>query len=186
MGKTADKTTPMKKNPLRPHLPPAAGGPRPSGRSGWLGVMLLCGLFGLSACGELRPHPAAFDPQAYTPIAYRDLLAPGPAGLQAGQKVRVRAYFWQYLDYDPAMVRNYLTLFRYPIRWYRLKWFCIYDTADLTGYFDLAAVTPEQADKYKLKRLDQVMLYGELARLGPGFYLQVFHIEPIVEDWSVE
>jgi hypothetical protein len=52
----------------------------------------------------------------------------------------------------------------------------------MTGYYDLAAVTPEQAEQYKLKRLDPVMLYGELARLGPGLYLQVFHIEPIAED----
>jgi hypothetical protein len=182
MDQTVDKATPMNRSASRGLLPPAPGGPRLSGHSGWLGVMLLCGLFGLSACGELRPHPAAFDPQAYTPIAYHDLLAPGPAGLQAGQKVRVQAFFWQYLDYDPAMVRNYLTLLRYPIRWYRLQWFSTYDTADLTGYYDLAAVTPEQAEKYKLRRLDPVMLYGELARLGPGFYLQVFHIEPITQD----
>ena len=182
MGKTVDKATPVKELPYRHHLPLAPGGPRPRGLSGWLGVILLCGLLGFSACGELRPHPAAFDPQAYTPIAYRDLLAPGPAGLQAGQKVRVQAYFWQYLDYDPAMVRNYLTLLRYPIRWYQLQWFATYGTADLTGYYDLAAMTPEQADRYKLKRLDPVMLYGELARLGPGLYLQVFHIEKIEEE----
>ena len=177
-----DQTTPMNKNSWRPHLPLAPLSPRPRGFSGWLGAILLCGLLGFPACGELRPHPAAFDPQAYTPIAYRDLLAPGPAGLQAGQQVRVQAYFWQYLEYDPAMVWNYLTLFRYPIRWYQLKWFAIYDTADLTGYYDLAAITPEQADRYKFKRLDPVMLYGELARLGQGLYLQVFHIEKIAED----
>jgi hypothetical protein len=172
----------MKKNSLQPHLDGASGSSWCPACSRWLGVVFLCSLLGLSACGELRPHPAAFDPQAYTPIDYRDLLAPGPAGLQAGQQVRVRAYFWQYLQYDPAMVRNYLTLLRYPIRWYQLKWFATYGTADLTGYYDLVAVTPEQADRYKLKRLDPVMLYGELARLGPGLYLQVFHIEPIVED----
>ena len=57
-----------------------------------------------------------------------------------------------------------------------------YATADLTGYFDLAALTPEQADRYKLKRLDPVMLYGELTRLGSGLYLQVFHIEKIEEE----
>jgi hypothetical protein len=182
MDKTVDKATPIKKILSRRHLPSPPGGPRPPGRSGWLGVVLLCGLLSLSACGELRPHPAVFDPQGYTPIEYRDLLTPGPAGLHAGQQVRVQAYFWQYLDYDPAMVRNYLTLFKYPIRWYQLRWFATYGTADLTGYFDLAAVTPEQADRYKLKRLDPVMLYGELARLGPGLYLQVFHIEKIAED----
>jgi hypothetical protein len=182
MGQTVNKATSVNRLFCRHHLPLSPGGPRPCGRSGWLGVILLCSLLGFSACGELRPHPAAFDPQAYKPIAYRDLLAPGPAGLQAGQPVRVQAYFWQYLDYDPAMVRNYLTLLKYPVRWYQLKWFATYDTADLTGYYDLAAVTPEQADQYKLKRLDPVMLYGELARLGPGLYLQVFHIEKITEE----
>jgi hypothetical protein len=182
MGKTADKTTPMKKNSMRPHLDGASACCRRPACSRWWGVILLCSLLGFSACGELRPHPAAFEPEAYKPIAYRDLLAPGPAGLQAGQKVQVRAYFWQYLNYDPAIVPNYLTLLRYPVRWYQLQWFATYDTADLTGYYDLAAVTPEQAEQYKLKRLDPIMLYGELARLGPGLYLQVFHIEPIAED----
>jgi hypothetical protein len=172
----------MKKISFRHHLPLASVRLRPPGRSGWLRIILLGLLFGGAACGELRPHPAAFESRDYTPIAYQDLLAPGPTALQAGQKVRVQAYFWQYLDYDPAMVRNYLTLLRYPVKWYQLRWFATYGTADLTGYFDLAAVTPEQADRYKLKRLDPVMLYGELARLGPGFYLQVFHIEPIAEE----
>jgi hypothetical protein len=182
MGQTVDKATPMNRLLSRPHPAVAPGYLRPSGLSGWLGVLLLCGLFGFTACGEIRPHPATFDPRAYTPITYRDLLAPGPAGLQAGQRVRVQAYFWQYLNYDPAMVRNYLTLLRYPVKWYRLQWFSTYDTADLTGYYDLAAVTPEQAKEYKLNRLDPIMLYGELARLGPNFYLQVFHIEKIVQD----
>jgi len=172
----------MKKNSMRPHPDRASAGCRRPACSRWWGVIMLCSLLGFSACGELRPHPAVFEPEAYKPIAYRDLLAPGPAGLEAGQKVRVRAYFWQYLNYDPAIVPNYLTLLRYPVRWYQLQWFATYDTADLTGYYDLAAVTPEQAEQYKLKRLDPIMLYGELARLGPGLYLQVFHIEKIAEE----
>jgi len=155
---------------------------QPSAPSGWLGVLLLCGLLACGACGELRPQPASFDPQVYTPIEYQDLLAPRQAGLHAGQKVRVKAYFWQYLQYDPAIVRNYLTLLKYPIRWYQLQWFATYGTPDMSGYYDLAAITPEQAERYKLKRLEPVLLYGELASLGPGVYLQVFHIEKIVED----
>ena len=172
----------MKKTFFRLRLPLAPGGVRRPGPSRRLGVILLCGLLVWCACGELRPRPATFDPQVYTPIAYQDLLTPGQAGLHEGQKIRVKAYFWQYLVYDPAMVRNYLTLPRYPIRWYQLQWFSTYATDDLTGYYDLAAITPEQVEEYKLKRLDQVYLYGELTRLSPGLYLQVFHIEKIVED----
>ena len=172
----------MKNNSLQPHGNGASGSSRRPPGPGWLGVILLCSLLGVAACGELRPHPAVFEPEVYKPIAYRDLLAPGPAGLRGGQRVRVQGYFWQYLDYDPAIVRNYLTLLRYPVRWYQLQWFATYDTADMTGYYDLAAMTPEQAEQYKLKRLDPIMLYGNLARLGPGLSLQVFHIEPIAED----
>jgi hypothetical protein len=182
MLKNPDKTTPMKKIPFRHRLLLASGGPRSSGLAHWLGVILLCGWLSCCACGELRPPPAAFDPQVYTPIEYQDLLTPRPAGLHAGQKVRVKAYFWQYVDYDPAMVRNYLTLPRYPIRWYRLRWFATYGTPDLTGYYDLAAISPEQAEHYKLQRLDPVWLYGELSSLGLGLYLQVFYIEKIAED----
>jgi hypothetical protein len=147
-----------------------------------LGVLLLCALLGLGACGQLRSRPAAFDPQTYTTIDYQDLLSPRQAGLQAGQKVRVKAHFWQYLDYDPAMVRNYLTLLRYPIRWYKLRWFATYNTSEMTGYYDLAAISPELAQNYHLQRLEPVLLYGEISRLGPGCFLQVFHIEKIVED----
>ena len=143
---------------------------------------MLCGLLELCACGRLQPHPATFDPEAYKPVEYQDLLAPNQAGLHAGEKIRVKAYFWQYVDYDPALIRNYLTLLRYPIQWYRLRWFAIYRTDDLRGYYDLAAMAPEVAEKYKLQRLDQVMLYGELSQLGIGLFFQVFHVEKIAED----
>ncbi len=155
---------------------------RPPARHAWFKALVLCGLLGVCACGHLQPQPETFDPQAYKPIEYQDLLAPQAAGLHAGEKIRVKAYFWQYVDYDPAIIRNYLTLLRYPIRWYRLRWFAIYRTDDLTGYYDLAAITPELAEKYKLPRLDPVLLYGELSSLGTGLFFQVFHIEKIVED----
>ena len=182
MVKMADKTTPMINAPLRPHLPLVPGGLRRPGRSRGFVALLLFGLLGFCACGQLRPQPAAFDPQVYTPIEFQDLLSPQQAGLHAGQKIRVKAYFWQYCDYDPAMVRNYLTLLRYPIRWYRLSWFAMYGTSDMAGYYDLAAVTPEQAEIYKFQRLDPILIYGELSSLGPGLYFQVFHIEKITEE----
>ena len=123
-----------------------------------------------------------FDPGAYKPIDYQELLEPDLAGLHAGEKIRVKAYFWQYVNYDPALARNYLTLLRYPIRWYRLRWFALYRTDDLKGYYDLAAMTPEVADRYKLQRLEPVLLYGELSQLGMGLFFQVFHVERITGD----
>jgi len=142
-------------------------------------VMILGCLWLPGACGTLRSVPAPFTPQDYTPIDYQDLLKSGPAGLHDGQKIRVQAYYWQPLDYDQAIVRNYLTLPRYPSRWYQLRWFATYGAPDLRGYYDLAAMTPAQAESYKLKRLDPITIYGEMTELRPGLYLQVHHIEKI-------
>jgi len=136
----------------------------------------------VGGCGQLRPLPATFEPQDYTPITYQELLAGGHAGLQAGQKIRVPAYFWQFLTYDPAMVRNYLTLPRYPLRWYRLQWFATYGSPQMKGYYDLATLDKEQLRRYKLHRLDHIMVYGELSALPPGLYLRVHHIEKIEKD----
>jgi hypothetical protein len=144
--------------------------------------LLLSGLLLVCACGELRPLPAAVDPQEYTPIEHQELLAPGQPGLHEGQKVRVKAFFWQLLEYDPAIIRNYLTLPRYPIRWYELRWFATYGSEDMHGYYDLAAMTPEQEKLYQLKRLDPILIYGEMLPLKPGLYLQVHHIAKIAED----
>lgn len=146
------------------------------------GLLLAACLVWVSACGELRPVPEGFDAPAYKPIDYQDLLDPAKAGLKDGELVRVKAYFWQLLTYDPAMVRNYLTLPRYPIRWYRLRWFAIYGSEQMTGYYDLAAMSPEQAEEYKtIKRLDHVLIYGELSPLRPGVFLRVHHIEKVEE-----
>lgn len=172
----------MTQSPCSRPQPARPGGARRPALTGWLGFLLLGALLGLCACGQLRPRPPAFNPQTYTPVKYQDLLAPRQAGLHAGQKIQVKAYFWQYLTYDPAMAWNYLTLPRYPIRWYQLRWFATYGTEEMTGYYDLAAISPEQAEQYKLKRLEPVRLYGELSQLGPGLYLQVFYIEKISED----
>jgi hypothetical protein len=144
-------------------------------------VLILAGCLLVSACGTLRPAPEAFESQAYKPIDYQELLHSDRAGLKNGDLVRVKAYFWQYLTYDPAIVPNYLTLPRYPIRWYTLRWFATYGSAKMTGYYDLAALSPEQEKEYKLKRLDHIMIYGELSRLAPGVFLRVHHIEKIEE-----
>ena len=145
-------------------------------------VLLAGGIILLSACGEVRPLPAVIEPQNYTLITYEQLQNPGPPGLQAGQKVKVPAYFWEFLSYEPAMVRYYLTLARHPISWYKLQWFALYGTPDMKGYYDLAALAPAQRKLYSLKRLDHVMVYGELASLGSGLYLHVHHLEKMAED----
>ena len=73
----------------------------------WFWGLCLAGCLMLAgACGELRPVPEGFEAPAYKPIDYQDLLDPAKAGLKDGDLVRVKAYFWQYLNYDPAMVRN--------------------------------------------------------------------------------
>ena len=146
----------------------------------WL--LLLAGCLLVASCGELRPVPVSIEIQAYKAIDYPDLLDPARAGLKAGDLIRVKTYFWQYLDYDPAMVRNYLTLPRYPIRWYQLRWFATYGSEKMTGYYDLAALSPEQAEKYKINRLDPILIYGELSPLKPGVFLRVHHIEKIEEE----
>lgn len=149
----------------------------------WFWGLCLAGCLMLaSACGELRPLPEGIDAPAYKPIDYQDLLDAAKAGLKDGELVRVKAFFWQYLTYDPAMVRNYLTLPRYPIRWYRLQWFAIYGSEQMTGYYDLAAMSPEQTEEYKkIKRMDPILIYGELSPLRPGVFLRVHHIEKIEE-----
>ncbi|MBI4643499.1 MAG: hypothetical protein HY743_07155 [Deltaproteobacteria bacterium] len=136
----------------------------------------------VAACGQLPPLPAQVDLESYAPITYQELLAPGTAKLQAGQKIKVSAYFWQYLTYDPAMVHNYLDMLRHPLSWYRLEWFATYGTSDMQGYYDLAALDPSLVKANKPRRLDHIMIYGELASLGPGLYLRVHRIERIEED----
>jgi hypothetical protein len=147
-----------------------------------LGLILAGCLVIACACGELRPVPVPIEPQAYKPIDYQELLDPAKAGLQAGDLIRVKAYFWQFLTYDPAMVRNYLTLPRYPVRWFNLRWFATFGSERMAGYYDLAALSPEQEEKYKtIKRLDPILIYGELSPLRPGVFLRVHHIEKIEE-----
>jgi len=144
---------------------------------------LLTALLLAASCGEVRPLPPRVDLEAYEPINYQDLLRPAATGLQPGRTIKVPAYFWEFLSYDPVMVRNYLNMLGHPLSWPKLQWFATYGAADMKGYFDLAAMDPTQKKAYpKLKRLDHIMIYGELAPLGPGLYLRVHHIDKIGED----
>jgi hypothetical protein len=166
----------------------SAGGRRPERGRNWpafrlrLAVAVLGWALLAWGCGEVRPLPKAIEPQDYTQITYDQLLAPGPAGLSAGRKIKVPAYFWQFLEYDPDMVRDYLNLARQPRRWYRLKWFALYGSPEMRGYYDRAALDRDRVRLYPLHRLEPVMVYGELSALGPGLYLRVHHLEKIQED----
>ncbi len=146
-------------------------------------VFGVAALLWLASCGQIRPVPEGLDTGAYTPITYQDLLARGQIGLASGQKIKLPAYFWQFVTYDPAMVPNYLNLLRYPLTWPDLQWFAIYGTPDMQGYYDRVVMDDDQRRSYRLQRLDRIMIYGELANLGPGLlYLQVHHIDKLEEN----
>ena len=140
-------------------------------------TMLLCG------CGRYRTVPAVWDPHAYRQITVQDLKAPGRAGLATGHKIKVPAYFWEFIIYDPAMVRNYLTLLRHPVAWSQLEWFAVYGTPQMKEYFDRMVMDREQRRSYKLSRLDHIMIYGELAPMGGGLlYLRVHRLQELAEN----
>jgi hypothetical protein len=121
--------------------------------------------------------------ETYAPVTFEQLLSPSQAQLPSGQKIKVTGYFWQFLSYDPAMVRNYPNLLRHPLGWYRLEWYALYGSPDMKGYFDLGAMNRGQRQAYRLRRLQPVTVYGELASMGPGLlYLQTHYIEKLDLD----
>jgi hypothetical protein len=151
-------------------------GPHGLGRLLILFLILLVELG--QGCGSIRPVPEGWNPEDYTPVAYEQILAPRKAGLSPGQKVSVAGYFWQYLDYDPFMVPNYLTLARQPRAWSRLCWASLYRTPQMQGYCDRLALTREQQQDWHLRRLEHVRVFGQLASLGFGvLYLQAHHVD---------
>lgn len=146
----------------------------------WL-LVLLMGLAG--GCGHIRSVPASFHPEDYTPVTVQQLQAPRKAGLASGQKVRVEGYFWQYLDYDPAIVPNYVTMASHPVAWSRLRWAGLYQQRQMQGYYDRLALTRQQQQDWPLRRLEHVRLYGQLTPLGFGvLYLQAHHLERLEES----
>ncbi len=139
-------------------------------------VFLLPGL--ALSCGHIRPAPQDFHPKEYSPVTIEQLQAPRQAGLVSGQKVRVTGYFWQYLDYDPRLAANYLTMARQPLAWSRLRWASLYRTLSMQGYYDRLALTREEQLRLRLKRLEKVEVFGELAPWGFGaLYLQAHRVQ---------
>ena len=154
------------------------GGPIP------LVILVIVLLSGITcSCGHIRGAPPDFHSQDYAPVTIEQLQAPRQAGLVSGQKVRVSGYFWQYLDYDPVMAANYLTMVRQPLAWSRLRWASLYRSLPMQGYYDRLALTQEQQRALKLKRLDEVQVYGQLAPLGFGaLYLHAHQVERLAVD----
>ena len=146
-------------------------------RFGGVLVLLLTLLPGLgSSCRHAPPVTEAFHPGEYTPVTIEQLQAPQKAGLTPGQKVSVEGYFWQYLEYDPFMVAQYLALARHPIAESRWRWASLYNSSQLQGYFDRLALGRALRDM-DLKRLEHVRIYGRLAHLPFGIlYLQAQHV----------
>jgi hypothetical protein len=157
------------------------GRPNPTGVLALAAALLLAGL--LASCGRYRPAPVAVDPEAYRAVSVADLKAPRAAGLAAGDKIKVEGYFWEYLRYDPAMLRNYLTMLRHPVSWSRLEWFAVYGTPQMREHFDRMAMDPDQRRSCQLKRLDPLLIYGELASMGGGLlYFRVHRIQKLEEE----
>ncbi|MFP3868483.1 MAG: hypothetical protein ACLFUU_10010 [Desulfobacteraceae bacterium] len=130
-----------------------------------------------TSCGQVRPVPESWAAAEYRPITLSQLKSGSPA-LSAGQQVRCQAYFWQFLEYDPAPGFYYLNQLRHPLSWRDLQWFAIYGSPEMRDYFDRAAMDAAQQRTYQLHRLDAIILYGELVPLGGGqHYLRVHHIQ---------
>ncbi len=148
-----------------------------AGRRRILLLLLLATLL-LTACGSMRPVPAEFNPAEYTPIDFEQL--PLDTNLHAGERVRVEAYFWQFLTYDPAPEYYYLNQLKYPRRWGDLEWFALYQKADMKGYYDRGAMSHLQRLQFNPKRLDHLIIYGEMVPMGGDkLYLLVHHLERV-------
>ena len=144
-------------------------------------LVLLFGILPLTACGSMKPVPAEFTPTAYTPINFDQLLH--DSSLQAGELVRVEAFFWQFLTYDPAPEYYYFNQLHYPRHWGDLEWFALYEKADMKGYYDRGAMSHMQRLQFDPKRLDHLIIYGEMVPMGGSkLYLLVHRLEHVKID----
>ncbi len=145
-------------------------------------LVLLFGLLSLTACGSMRPVPASFNQADYTPIDF-DLLRRDAGSLHPGDLVRCQAYFWQFLTYDPSPGHYVLNHLRHPFSWGDLEWFALYRDVNLQGYFDRGAMSHRQRLDFDPKRLEPIVIYGELVPMGRNrLYLLVHHLERLERD----
>jgi len=147
-----------------------------------LPIVVLITLLALAgACSTPPAVPPAFEAEAYRPISFDDLVT--STGITPGDKVVVPAYFWEQLNYDPLMVRQYASLAGHPRPWRQVRWYAFYGSPQMHGYCDRVVMNPDQIKSPGYKRLDHLRLYGEVASLGGrAVYLRVQHLEKIEED----
>ena len=137
----------------------------------------------LTGCGSIKPVPADFNPADYTPVDLELLLVPQSPSLRAGQLVSFQAFFWEFLSYDPAPQYYYTNYVRYPGSWGDLEWFALYKNADMQGYYDRGAMSYQQRLEFNPKRLEPIIIYGEVVTMGGSkLYLLVHHLERLEID----
>jgi hypothetical protein len=142
-------------------------------------LILVFGILPLHGCGSVRPVPATFNQADYTPIDF-DQLRLDASSLRAGDLIRCQACFWQFLSYDPAPEYFYFNYLRYPASWPDLEWFALYKDADMQGYYNRGAMSFQQRLTFNPKRLDPIIIYGEIVSMGGStFYLLVHHLERV-------
>jgi len=145
-------------------------------------LILLFGILPLAGCGSIRPVPAVFNQADYTPVDF-DLVQRDTSSLHAGDLIRCQAFFWQFLTHDPAPEYYYFNQIRYPSSWSDLEWFALYKDADMQGYYDRGAMSFRQRLEFNPKRLDPIIIYGELVSMGGSkLYLLVHHLERVTID----
>ncbi len=145
-----------------------------------LATLLLLGALWAGGCGRIDRVPAVLEAAGYEEVTLSQIRDPREARRLEGRRVKFPAYFWQDLHYDPAMLRNYAMLAGHPLAWWALKWAALYETPQMQGYYDRLAMDREQRERLKLKRLDRLMIYGEVTSMGPGLtYLRLHRVEEL-------
>lgn len=138
----------------------------------FLSALLACG------CGHIGGVPGTFRPQEYTEVTLSQLRQPAEAEKLKGRLVKFSAFFWEFVHYDPAMLRNYGMLAGHPLSWWSLSWAALYETERMTGFYDRLAVDRQQKDRLKLRRLAPLTIYGEVAPMGSGLtYVRLHQVE---------
>lgn len=145
-----------------------------------LAAALVFTLLGTGGCGRIDRVPAVLEAESYEEVSFSQLRDSREAERLRGRRVKFAAFFWQYLHYDPAILRNYAMLAGHPISWWDLKWASVYETPQMQGFYDRLALDGELQGRLKLKRLDRLLIFGEVAPMGPGLtYVRLHRVEKL-------